>query len=116
MACSSPRIPGGITRRAGIAGVMGCITTSNHGARLLNRRGSRSWSTTIVRRGYRLSGSLGLRAFGGRPVYQARSPAWPLNADVRAQLMARSRHTDPPRIIARRVDAQTGMARARVVE
>jgi len=30
--------------------------------------------------------------------------------------MARSRHTDPPRIIARRVDAQTGMARARVVE
>ena len=30
--------------------------------------------------------------------------------------MSRSRHTDPPRVTARRADARTGMARARVVE
>ena len=30
--------------------------------------------------------------------------------------MARSWHTDPPRVVARRADARTGLARARVVE
>src|SRR4051794_39050606 len=30
--------------------------------------------------------------------------------------MAHSRHTDPPRVVAHRADARTGMARARVVE
>jgi SAM-dependent methyltransferase len=65
--------PGGITRRAGIAGGMGCITTSNRGARFLKRRRSRSWSTTIVHRGYRSSGSLGSQAYGGRTVQPVRS-------------------------------------------
>jgi len=30
--------------------------------------------------------------------------------------MTRSRHTDPPRVVAHRADARTGMARARVIE
>jgi len=64
--------PVGITRRAGIAGGMGCITTSNHGARFLNGRRSRSWSTTIVHGGCRSSDSLGLRACGGGPVHPMR--------------------------------------------
>src|SRR3954465_4137014 len=65
MACSSPRTPGGKTRKAGIAGGMGSITTSNHGARFSNGRRSRSWSTTIAHRGYRSSDSPGLQACGG---------------------------------------------------
>ena len=44
--------PAGTTRRAGIAGGTGRITTSNHGARFSKRRRSRSWSTSIVHRGY----------------------------------------------------------------
>jgi SAM-dependent methyltransferase len=57
--------PGGITRRAGIAGDMGRITTSNRGVRFSNGRRSRNWSTTIVHRGYRSSDSPGLQACGG---------------------------------------------------
>src|SRR5689334_7906659 len=72
MACSSPRTREEITRRAGIAGDTGCITTSNHGAGFLNGRLSRSWSTTIVHRGYRLSDSPGLRACGGGTIYAVR--------------------------------------------
>jgi hypothetical protein len=52
---------------------MGRITTSNHGARFLNGRRSRSWSITTVHRGYHLSDSPGLQVFGGGAVYPVRS-------------------------------------------
>ena len=68
-----PSTPVGITRRAGIAGDTGRITTSSHGVRFLNGRRSRSWSTTIVHQGYRSSNSPGSQACGGGTVYPVRS-------------------------------------------
>ena len=60
----SRRILAVTTKRSGIEGGSGSITTSIHGERISRRRHSWNWSTTIVHPGCSVRNSPGLQAYG----------------------------------------------------